>query len=297
MEPKRVTHFIYVPFTGLGLYNGYRGDRWLKNRIQVFKQFVVPSIKRLWKDNMVLWVSWRVEEYSNPLVKQLELYLQYEGFRIQFTYHGICFWDDKYPDEEASYRLKDSLRNTVPYLRHLCAESDEIWMTIQPSDDIYLEFPSGNEGWSQGYIMNYATGEIAHYNPTTTPPFYTISFTKEQFLNPVLHYRHTGPYKSHEYVKDFLPMSYAGGRRFIVGTHGENISTGFDIPFRGMMLTPMESWSVREAAGIKCSGRLEIDRGWRRTLWFRLPHRVRRKIRYWLGERFYARIHKHVTNH
>ena len=40
-------HLIYCPFTGLGLYNGFRGNRWLKNRIKIFKEFVVFDIQKL----------------------------------------------------------------------------------------------------------------------------------------------------------------------------------------------------------------------------------------------------------
>ena len=59
-------HLIYCPFTGLGLYGGFRGNRWLQNRIQIFKQFVIPSLKAQTNKDFTLWISWRPEEKNNP---------------------------------------------------------------------------------------------------------------------------------------------------------------------------------------------------------------------------------------
>ena len=107
MEPKKITHFLYVPFSGLGLYGGYRGKRWLQNRIQVFKQFVVPSLLAQTSKNFSLWISWRHEDRYNPLVRELKewLVLHLNYFPVIFTYSGVCFWDDKYPDDIARTRL------------------------------------------------------------------------------------------------------------------------------------------------------------------------------------------------
>ena len=89
-------HFLYCPFTGLGLRKGYRGDRWLKHRINIFKQYTLPSIMNQTSKNFVLWISWRPEDVNNPLVEQLGETL--EGIRdlqVFFTYGGVMFWDDK----------------------------------------------------------------------------------------------------------------------------------------------------------------------------------------------------------
>ena len=68
-------HLIYCPFTGLGLYNGFRGNRWLKNRIKIFKQYVVPSLLNQSNQNFILWVSWRPEERNNIIISTLFKYL------------------------------------------------------------------------------------------------------------------------------------------------------------------------------------------------------------------------------
>ena len=37
-------HLMYMPFSGLGLYNGFRGNRWLKNRIKICKLRIRPFV-------------------------------------------------------------------------------------------------------------------------------------------------------------------------------------------------------------------------------------------------------------
>ena len=103
VAPK-ITHFLYCPFTGLGLYGGHRGNRWLRNRIKIFKQFVVPSLLAQTNQNFVIWISWRFEDRGDPLVRELYEWLSLRFMmpdmksRVVFTYAGVCFWDDKYSD-------------------------------------------------------------------------------------------------------------------------------------------------------------------------------------------------------
>ena len=75
---KAFKHLLYVPFTGLGLYNGFRGNKWLKKRIQIFKQFVVPSLHAQINQNFIIWISWRPEEKNNHIVKEFYQYLRTE---------------------------------------------------------------------------------------------------------------------------------------------------------------------------------------------------------------------------
>jgi len=128
---QKVTHLLHCPFTGLGLYNGFRGNRWLKNRIQIFKQFVVPSLLAQTNQDFILWVAWRHEERKNKQVLALKQYLDEVGLKSVFTYHGIAFWDDKYPDDVARLRLVDALHGSMASLVDVITE-DTVLLTIQP---------------------------------------------------------------------------------------------------------------------------------------------------------------------
>jgi len=300
MESK-ITHFLYVPFTGLGLYSGYRGSRWLNNRIRVFKQFVVPSLLAQTSKNFILWISWRHEDRHNPQVKKLKEYLDsIKDFKSVFTYSGVCFWDDKYPDDIARSRLAEAVHGSLADLFESVGICDYVYMTIQPSDDCYHKemveqiqsvFDKMPEiqalGFIRGYIINYRTLELAEYDPNTIPPFFTIKFPTPSFIEPWKHIEYTGPYKSHEYIGDKLKFGAIEERGFIVGIHSDNISTTFNHPFKGVSVDK----SILKEFGLEKVESLELKISIRKMLMRKLPYGWQRKLRYWFGERFYAKVY------
>src|SRR3990167_2742486 len=55
---NKFIHFFACPFTGLGLHAGFRGNVWLKNRIHIFEQFVLPSLLlNQTNTDFILWVD------------------------------------------------------------------------------------------------------------------------------------------------------------------------------------------------------------------------------------------------
>lgn len=298
-------HFLYVPFTGLGLYGGSRGPRWLKNRIKVFKHFVVPSLLAQTSQDFTIWISWRKEDRHNPVIKELEFYLLglFGADRVVFSYSGVCFWDDKYSDEEAHTRLLSALHGSMGEIVNHVGDVNDVLMTIQPSDDCYDRYMVADmkthltngiqaAGYQRGYIMNYQTGELREYNPKTNPPFFTIRFPKDIFLDPFKHAKYTGPYKSHEYVGNYLKYLPIEKRGFLVGTHGENISTHFKHPYAGEEVdrTTLKNFGILDVEPIK------ISYSYRKQLLRKLPHTWQRKIRYIFGEKIYQRIYNYLRS-
>ena len=306
---SKFKHLMYMPFTGLGLYNGFRGNRWLKNRIKICKQFVIPSLQAQSEKNFTLWISWRPEERYNGIVREFRDWLGGTGLDVIHTFSGVCFYDDKYPPDEAKSRLVSAIHGAMIELVN-ATEGEQgcewVLMTIQPSDDCYhrnavkgiqgvfKELPALQAfGFEKGYLMNYQTKEIAEWNPKTTPPFYTIKFPRPTFINPLEHVDYTalkkdvGSYKkgtplpSHEYVKDCLRAGYVKDRGFLVGTHGENISTIWNHPYKGE-----KQWAdVQENFGLDKVAPLQLPFSLRRKIFSKLPHKVLRKLRYWAGEK------------
>src|SRR3990167_9405134 len=132
-------HFLMVPFTGLGLFNGFRGNQWLKNRIKIFNEFVLPSILAQGPKDFYVWFCWRAEERSNIIVQEFQKSLEgIEGFRAVHTWGGIPFWDDKYDDKIAQERLLKTLEISLPELKNIVGDIKYVLVTIQPSDDMYL---------------------------------------------------------------------------------------------------------------------------------------------------------------
>src|SRR3990167_5747571 len=221
---NKFIHFFACPFTGLGLHAGFRGNVWLKNRIHIFEQFVLPSLLlNQTNTDFILWVAWRPEEKSNPLVMAFQEKLNgIRDLRFIFTFGGCFFWDDKYSDEVAAKRLMHSLEISLPELKEIVGDNEYVLLTLQPSDDLYLCDTAGKIrklateaiekepqntkkafGYRKGYIMNYQTKEIAEYmcegwktdevstfHTNTIPPFFTILFSANEFLDPIEHYKH-----------------------------------------------------------------------------------------------------------
>ena len=310
----------WTPFTGLGMYNGFRGNAWLKRRIKIYKQFVVSSLLNQTDQDFVVWVAWRPEERNNPLVLGLEAWLNTNTpFKIVFTYGGLCFWDDKYPDAVARERLSTALHKTLPQLLDVVGENEEVCVLLVPSDDLYAsktieaskKFLSENKdfeaiGFKQGYICNYQTKEVLEYNPKTNPPFFAVRFPRNVFFDPGKHlayistksdegkYKAGTPYPSHEWIPNAFKMAFFEHRGFMVGTHGENVSTHFNNPYGGERIE--NRLEVLKEFGILNVTPLELPKSLRKALLQRLPYKYQRKLRFILGERFLNRIYNYLRN-
>lgn len=316
---KKPTLLLYTPFTGLGLYGGFRGNRWLRNRIKVFKQFVLPSLINQTDRDFVHWVQWRPEERDNRYVQELDRYMSaIPNYRHVFTYGGLCFWDDKFDDLKAREKLTVALKNTLPDLLDWTPDSEFVYTLLVPSDDLYDQFTVESVkkafeedpkreavGFTKGYIINYTTKEVLEYNPKTNPPFFAIKFPRQVFFDPGKHLLHISlkqdvaqykkgtPYPSHEYLPMCLKTDSFDGRGFMVGTHGENISTHFNHPYGGGRITDP---AIYRAFGIDNSEPLAIKFSVRKRLLRMLPHSWQRKLRYLVGEQVVHRIYEFLRN-
>jgi hypothetical protein len=116
-------HVIYTPFTGVGLYGGYRGDEWFRERIRVFKKFTLPSLRQ--QGRFVHWLSFRPEERGNPICKELLAELESSGYPFVATFDGLMYWDDKFPTD-----LRGKLRVLWNHLRWAYRKGR--WETVLP---------------------------------------------------------------------------------------------------------------------------------------------------------------------
>jgi len=305
MDKTTIKHLMYMPLLGLGLYGGYRGERFLRNRIKIIKQFVVPSLLAQTNKNFILWISVRREDKHNKQIKELKEYFDtITDFKTVITFAGVCFYDDKYEDKIARERLIDALQGSMGDLINAIGECSHVLMTIQPSDDIYSinaikilqtafkESDFEGSGFKNGYIWNMRTKEVREYNPQTNPPFYTIKMPRDVFIDPLAHARFTGlkkavgkykegtPIPSHEYVGDAVNYKQIDERGFLVGCHLDNISTGFDNPYAGDKVS-----GVLKEFGLENTEPLKVDFSLGRYILSKLPHKVKRKLRWWAGEK------------
>lgn len=271
-----------IPFTGVGLYKGYRGDEWFKERIEVFKKTTLKSLANQNNQQFVLWLTFRPEEFENPLVDEISKAVQAEGLQFIMTFDGLMYTDDKFVGGfknryanarrvwRTSRRLKkpwrevvgnvaelfknkngdlvERLERSLAFIADAVHTSDLVLLTRLDSDDMLHEdaveaiqqaihMPSVEAVLlRKGYILNTDTGELAEWNPTTNPPFFTLVFATKTFLNPLYHFFHWRGYQSHEDVeKSFKHVVIQGQRLYCVGVRNpkNHISTTWEHPFRG----------------------------------------------------------------
>ena len=265
---KEILHLMYVPMTGLGLHDGYRGDDWFKYRIELFKNYTLKSLLNQTNKNFVIWMSFRPEEEDNPITKRFADFMAKMDLACVFTFGGLCFWDDKYPDSIAGKRLKDNLEISMKELREklggIMLGKKFVYETIQPSDDLYhkdaveeikkkeIIFDKQAMIFKNGYMHNTENRRVAEYNPTTNPPFYTLIYPVNTFFNPEKHIEYMRGFKSHEDILKLFDCIQLPDNKYCVVVHKKNISTNWQHPFRGKI------YSIEEGAIIMRRFGLEI---------------------------------------
>ncbi|MCK9370824.1 hypothetical protein M0R04_13020 [Candidatus Dojkabacteria bacterium] len=225
---------VSIPFTGLGLFNGYRGDEWFKRRIELYNKYTAKCLAKQTNQDFIIWMQFRPEEKDNPLIKEIDV-----SHKTIMTFGGICIWDDRKVNEETFLKIR--LSWSLPELKDLVGTEDVRLINLA-SDDMYSEevvqsvcdalwSPRTALTHQLGYI--YSTDDrLAEWNPTTNPPFYTLMYPNADFLDPELHYKFLEGFHSHEdIVKVFNPVRMPD-RRYLVLVHNANISTAFSHPFR-----------------------------------------------------------------
>lgn len=227
---------ISCPFTGLGLFDGFRGDKWFKRRIELFHEYTLKSLLQQTEQDFVIWCSFRLEEKDNPLMKTIKI-----PHKHIFTFGGIPIWDDKKENEEQG--LLDRLKATLPELAEIVGKEDVKMVNIA-SDDMYSEEVMASikeQPFKErialthrlGYVYNELDDRLAEWNPTTHPPFHTIMFSNETFLTPEKHFKFVEEYKSHETIPKIFEEIKLPDRRYCILVHNANISTIFEHPFKG----------------------------------------------------------------
>jgi len=235
-HPKyQICHLVYTPFTGLGR-PGFKGDDWYKKRIEIFKENTLKSLQNQTSQFFVHWISFREEEQSNDLTKELFTYLCGINWRVIFTFGGLCWWDDKFKNDKLLERLED----TLPSLKEIVGDAKYVYETVLASDDMYhkdvieeienqpFAFKRALVHWN-GYIQNLETGQLAEYNPPAghLPPFYTIMYPADVFLNPKKHFKYICEMISHEDVDRLFDCIRLPDGRYVVNVHGNNLSTSW----------------------------------------------------------------------
>lgn len=105
-------HIIAIPFSGVGLHGGFRGDEWYKHRIEVFKNYTLKSLANQSNKDFLIWLWFRPEEEHNPLTQEIFKAIREANLNFIATFHGLMYWDDKF----TNYTFKIKIRNFLMML-------------------------------------------------------------------------------------------------------------------------------------------------------------------------------------
>lgn len=287
---KSFVHLVLIPFTGVGLYGGFRGDEWFKDRIEIFKKYTLESLLNQTEKRFILWITFRPEEKNHPYVAELSDYLKAKELDYVLTFDGLMYVDDKFVGGYSKFKnygrivrecwrrknwtgfllmfeemrigknqtLERRLTSSLKELEKIFGDVEWIHVTRLDSDDMFhshaiqeIGEASVFEGayvYKNGYIYNADTKELAEYNPSTNPPFYTIVFPSYIFFNAQRYINYFKNFKSHEDIPKVFNIRQLTDGRYCVLTHNpkNHISTIWNHPFRGNLILEHKEKILKE---------------------------------------------------
>ena len=141
--------------------------------------------------------------------------------------------------------LRNRLSNTLGEIKETFKEKKYDWVYVSriDSDDMfskdfvaevqsYRPFP-GALTCRNGYVYNSLTGQLADWRPKTNPPFHTIIFPKEEFLEADRYIQYFKSFKSHEDIPKVFHCQNLKDGNYCVLVHNQHISTLWNHPWLG----------------------------------------------------------------
>jgi len=236
----KIKQIVYTVMTGIG--NFQNDNQWLRYRTEIFQEYTLRSLEKQTKQDFNHLVSFTPKEQDNPVV--YKLWVEEMNYPLKFTLEGLLYHDDRFGDDHAKNRDLVKRLICLRSLENDCKDADWIYFTRIDSDDMYhkdafKEIMSQEPGekvafmFKTGYIYNKETEEMATWEPTTCPPFYTICFPKDVFFDPVKHFRYMKGWRTHEDTEKVFKCKELSEGKYCVLVHGKNTTTNWDHPFRG----------------------------------------------------------------
>jgi hypothetical protein len=238
-------HIINTIFTGRGTRRDVSGikeesDEWIARRIDLFKRYTLKSLLNQTNKNFLHWICFRTH---NPQFDELGQYLKNLNYNFVFTFNGQCHWDDKAPNNLLPLKIENSMMILKPYLEgkkwvyytHL--DGDDMF-TEDAIDLIQKEEPQEGRSliFQKGYAVNYETKEVADWF-CESPPFYTIIYPKDTFIDPKKKMMYELGLHSHEDALTFFDSKIMPENKYSYLIHTINKSTNWDHDFRGKIYT------------------------------------------------------------
>lgn len=256
---KSFRHIIQTTFTGRGKpKHQQESEEWLKRRIVLFKQYTISSLLHQTNKNFIHWISFRDKlDKNNFLIKQLSSFLKSLDYSFIFTFNGQPYWDDRAPNDTLEERLRKSLKLIEPF----CRNKDYVYLTMLDSDDMFhreVVDEIQNEGfrnkgaliYQKGFVFNDGTEQFADWF-CESPPFYTLMYPQEIFLDASKKLEYDKPFTTHEDIIKHFDYKILSENRYCYLVHEDNKSTGWEHPFRGKEYSGEERNKILKGFALK----------------------------------------------
>ena len=284
-----LSNIIYIPFSGVGLFDDPDDNTWLAYRIQIFKDYTLKSILNQTVKPDLLWLSFDGRK-GNPLINNLKDYLK-DKIHAIITYDGLIYKDDKFVfrwRDTGNYQStwaqawrmlgrsikRRKLRILTRYLHRLFFKNRSLPKRLQKSlfwvnKDVTLTRLDSDDclhkDWiknmppmlhhysaicSSAYLYNIHTKQLADWNPKTCPQTFAVCMSSSTFNNWRNFYAFWRAYTSHEDANKWTIFHpLVHPNRFLMLIHGNQISSTWEHPFRGKEIKDL---SILKDFGIAC---------------------------------------------
>lgn len=233
-----------IVFTGLGKFEGFRGQDWFDLRAEIFKNYTLKSLVNQKNKDFILWITFRPEEKDNPTTKKIEQYVKDSGLKYVMTFNGFIYHDDR--NLENNKTLEQRLGRSLDTIKGQYG-SDEEWVyyTILGSDDMFAEnFTELVQNVKpeirmalylrKGYIYDCNEKRLADWKNPFSLGNYTIIYPSEVFYDAKKHLLYQAGLESHEQIPEIYEDSKELGEDlYCCCVHGFNISTLWEHPYKG----------------------------------------------------------------
>jgi len=255
---QKKTHLIYIPFTGLGITE-YKGDSWFQYRANIFRDYVVKSLKAQTTKDFTIWISFRPEEKDNPVVTQIAKDIEDAGLKHIFTFDGVMMHDDR--GTWHNQDLEERMQKSLDYLKEWLEPSEWIYKTDLGSDDMFSKIAleeiqkvepkeRGATYYFSGYIMDMVGDRIAEWNRDSSCSKYTVIYPSDAFFDASKHLEYVKGLESHELLPQIFDATKLPDGRYMCGVHRGNISTTWDNSFRGKQFNDIDKKAIKEKFGL-----------------------------------------------
>jgi len=234
-------HIFYIPFTGKGLYQGFRGQAWYDLREEIFKKYTLQSLMNQTNKEFGIWLSFRPEEKNNPTTKKILNALDKSWLNYVATFNGIMMTDDR--GVEHNEDLEERLSKSLPEVEKLLGGVEYIYETNLDSDDTLhktfseivqkKEYQAGGALYmKKGFAYNIKDRLVEWNNPVSNQN-YTIMFPRDFYLDANKRLMYLHGLKTHEEVPLRFNSEQMPDGLYCSVIHGTNISTVWNHPFMG----------------------------------------------------------------